>query len=210
MRGRIHSLAMQLCVVASVAGSHSVAEQSIFRRPTHSSLTWHVAVQRLSLVLEVIHGQVVALQLGLVNDAAPVVPPYMAIVSLMVDARAPVRGMAMCPRPWSLDGVVAHHVDGRGVAHVLGRRALDPAGHGGREEQVWRSGCVHAPRMISMSSANPMSTIWSASSSTANLQRVTRSRVPFSRWSLSRPGVPTTTSTPLRRAVNCGGYGVPP
>lgn len=46
-----------------------------------------------------------------------------------------------------------------------------------------------------MSSLKPMSSIWSASSSTRN-RRLPSLSVPRSMWSSTRPGVPTTTCTP--------------
>ena len=64
-------------------------------------------------------------------------------------------------------------------------------------------------RMVSTSSAKPMLSISSASSSTTNRSSL-RSRVPFSRWSITRPGVPTTTWTPRRRAESWTPYPWPP
>ena len=54
-------------------------------------------------------------------------------------------------------------------------------------------------RIVSTSSAKPIFSISSASSSTRK-RSSDRSRVPFSRWSMIRPGVPTTTWTPRRSA----------
>jgi hypothetical protein len=58
-------------------------------------------------------------------------------------------------------------------------------------------------RIVSTSSAKPMLSISSASSRTRNRSWV-RSSVPLSRWSITRPGVPTTMWTPRRRAVSWG------
>ena len=55
-------------------------------------------------------------------------------------------------------------------------------------------------RIVSTSSAKPMLSISSASSSTRNRSSV-RSRVRRSRWSMIRPGVPTITCTPRRSAT---------
>ncbi|OUE08531.1 hypothetical protein CMsap09_06260 [Clavibacter michiganensis] len=57
-------------------------------------------------------------------------------------------------------------------------------------------------RIVSTSSAKPIFSISSASSSTRNFS-CDRSRVPLSRWSMMRPGVPTTTCTPRRSADSC-------
>ncbi len=57
-------------------------------------------------------------------------------------------------------------------------------------------------RIVSTSSAKPIFSISSASSSTRNFSSL-RSSVPLSRWSMMRPGVPTMTSTPRRRADSC-------
>ena len=53
------------------------------------------------------------------------------------------------------------------------------------------------PRISSMSSAKPMSSISSASSSTTVARPLSFS-VPRLMWSIARPGVATTTSTPRR------------
>ena len=50
-----------------------------------------------------------------------------------------------------------------------------------------------------MSWAKPMSSISSASSSTAK-RTCERSMVPRARWSMTRPGVPTITWAPLSKA----------
>mmetsp|Transcript_44720 Transcript_44720/g.146658 ORF Transcript_44720/g.146658 Transcript_44720/m.146658 type:complete len:273 (-) Transcript_44720:130-948(-) len=63
--------------------------------------------------------------------------------------------------------------------------------------------------MVSTSSLKPMLSISSASSSTAN-RTAERSSAPSLRWSMIRPGVPMSTSTPSRSARCCGGYGTPP
>mmetsp|Transcript_44291 Transcript_44291/g.73469 ORF Transcript_44291/g.73469 Transcript_44291/m.73469 type:complete len:216 (-) Transcript_44291:442-1089(-) len=57
--------------------------------------------------------------------------------------------------------------------------------------------------------SKPMSSMRSASSRT---RYVTRRRfvVPPSRWSISRPGVATTISTPARRSATCARFGTPP
>ena len=56
-------------------------------------------------------------------------------------------------------------------------------------------------RIVSTSSAKPMLSISSASSRTRN-RNSERSSVPLFRWSMTRPGVPTTTCTPRRRALS--------
>mmetsp|Transcript_53174 Transcript_53174/g.156634 ORF Transcript_53174/g.156634 Transcript_53174/m.156634 type:complete len:215 (-) Transcript_53174:488-1132(-) len=72
-------------------------------------------------------------------------------------------------------------------------------------------GCwvVAASRILSMSSWKPMSSISSASSSTRNLSSLSL-RLPRLRWSMMRPGVPTTTSTPRLSVLSCGWYMAPP
>ena len=57
-------------------------------------------------------------------------------------------------------------------------------------------------RIVATSSAKPIFSISSASSSTRYFSCV-RSSVPFSRWSMMRPGVPTTMWTPRRSAESC-------
>ena len=57
--------------------------------------------------------------------------------------------------------------------------------------------------MVSTSSMKPMRSISSASSSTRVFSS-DRSSEFFSMWSMTRPGVPTTTCTPRRRADSCG------
>ena len=64
-------------------------------------------------------------------------------------------------------------------------------------------------RIVSTSSWKPILSISSASSRTRK-RSSDRSRVPFSRWSMIRPGVPTTTWTPRRRADSCTPYAWPP
>ena len=66
-----------------------------------------------------------------------------------------------------------------------------------------------ADRMVSMSSAKPMSSISSASSSTT-ISRCDRSSVPRDRWSTARPGVATTTSTPRASSRSWRPIGCPP
>ncbi len=58
-----------------------------------------------------------------------------------------------------------------------------------------------ADRIVSTSSAKPMLSISSASSSTSS-RSSDRSSVPLSRWSMIRPGVPTTTWTPRASALS--------
>mmetsp|Transcript_1365 Transcript_1365/g.4362 ORF Transcript_1365/g.4362 Transcript_1365/m.4362 type:complete len:205 (+) Transcript_1365:1184-1798(+) len=74
---------------------------------------------------------------------------------------------------------------------------------------VWRRSPSVDWRMVSTSSLKPMLSISSASSSTANCTS-DRSKAPSFRWSMMRPGVPTSRSTPSRSALCCGGYGTPP
>ena len=64
-------------------------------------------------------------------------------------------------------------------------------------------------RIVSTSSAKPILSISSASSRTRK-RSSDRSRVPFSRWSMIRPGVPTTTWTPRRSAESWTPYPWPP
>mmetsp|Transcript_57894 Transcript_57894/g.131201 ORF Transcript_57894/g.131201 Transcript_57894/m.131201 type:complete len:208 (+) Transcript_57894:781-1404(+) len=137
----------------------------------------------------------------------PVAPAYMEMTSLMVEARlCQCAGIAMCRT--SVEAFTALFPTMSMVSALvmyLTATSLTQGGMVAEKRQVCRPGKVHAPRIISMSSANPMSSIWSASSRHANRHLEARSRVPFSRWSLILPGVPTTTSTPARRASNCGG-----
>ena len=81
-----------------------------------------------------------------------------------------------------------------GLPLVLGRQAQDGTGQGRREQCVrWRAEA--ASSRVSKSSRKPMSSISSASSSTA-----TRTSPSTSAWRFSRstnlPGVPTTMSAP--------------
>mmetsp|Transcript_79257 Transcript_79257/g.155034 ORF Transcript_79257/g.155034 Transcript_79257/m.155034 type:complete len:251 (-) Transcript_79257:648-1400(-) len=163
---------------------------------------------RLSSTLNSLHSSFVSQN----TITLPAVPPNMAMVSEMVPPldcqwHGIVRCLtsveaftALLPTTSMVSGLDMYFF-ATSATH-LGMVALN--------RQVCRLALVHAPKMISMSSANPMSSIWSASSSTANLQRVAKSKVCFSRWSFTRPGVPTTTSTPSRRLWNWGGYGEPP
>ena len=57
--------------------------------------------------------------------------------------------------------------------------------------------------------AKPMSSMRSASSSTST-SRSSNTTFCRSRWSISRPGVATTTSTPARSFFSCGSSGTPP
>mmetsp|Transcript_99997 Transcript_99997/g.282295 ORF Transcript_99997/g.282295 Transcript_99997/m.282295 type:complete len:260 (+) Transcript_99997:1868-2647(+) len=66
-----------------------------------------------------------------------------------------------------------------------------------------------ASSTFSMSSWKPMSSISSASSSTTWL-RPDNFKFPRSMWSMTRPGVPTTTSTPRLSAPSWGPYIAPP
>mmetsp|Transcript_6236 Transcript_6236/g.17431 ORF Transcript_6236/g.17431 Transcript_6236/m.17431 type:complete len:337 (+) Transcript_6236:385-1395(+) len=66
-----------------------------------------------------------------------------------------------------------------------------------------------SPKMCSTSSAKPMRSISSASSSTAK-RTLCRSRMPSSMRSMQRPGVATTTSTPRRSSPICGPRAAPP
>ncbi|MOA33435.1 hypothetical protein D3C78_1547300 [compost metagenome] len=59
----------------------------------------------------------------------------------------------------------------------------------------WRFSGI-APRILSSSSAKPMSSISSASSSTS-VSHWVRLRAPFSMKSTKRPGVPTTRRAPF-------------
>mmetsp|Transcript_4049 Transcript_4049/g.7110 ORF Transcript_4049/g.7110 Transcript_4049/m.7110 type:complete len:254 (-) Transcript_4049:196-957(-) len=70
-------------------------------------------------------------------------------------------------------------------------------------------GAGQAPMIARMSCSNPRSSMRSASSRT---RYVTRRRfvVPPSRWSINRPGVATTISTPARRSATCARFGTPP
>ena len=73
---------------------------------------------------------------------------------------------------------------------------------------VWRSAGA-ASRIASRSSAKPMSSISSASSRTTYSISSSLS-VPRLRWSTQRPGVATTTSTPLFSRLICRWMGWPP
>mmetsp|Transcript_16993 Transcript_16993/g.45825 ORF Transcript_16993/g.45825 Transcript_16993/m.45825 type:complete len:207 (-) Transcript_16993:664-1284(-) len=139
-------------------------------------------------------------------------PVYMVMTSLMVLARDDQwDGMAM----WrtSVDALTSRSPTrsttlGPGRMY-FGATSRTHAGMVAEKRHVWRSVCVHAPRMADMSSAKPMSSIWSASSSVAKRTDV-RDSVPRSEWSLMRPGVPTIMSTPARSADTWGPMGAPP
>jgi hypothetical protein len=65
-------------------------------------------------------------------------------------------------------------------------------------EMIWRSGLM-----------KPRSIIWSASSST-RISVWLRSMLRSFMWSMRRPGVATTTSTPRCKASACGRWPTPP
>ena len=82
------------------------------------------------------------------------------------------------------------------------------AGIVAEKQSVWRSIGTRA-RIPSTCGANPMSSMRSASSRTSS--RIPPSETePRSRWSMSRPGVATTTSGRLRSPLVCGPIGSPP
>ena len=91
------------------------------------------------------------------------------------------------------------------------KRLAMPAMRGGivaENNTVWRS-LGSEPRIVSMSSAKPMSSISSASSSTTvRIPSTSSERRP--RWSRTRPGVPTTTWTPRSSDCSCRKIGCPP
>mmetsp|Transcript_13869 Transcript_13869/g.46904 ORF Transcript_13869/g.46904 Transcript_13869/m.46904 type:complete len:287 (-) Transcript_13869:459-1319(-) len=139
-------------------------------------------------------------------------PAYMAITSLIVAARVlQWDGMAMCRT--SVEALTSRSPTRSTVRTAermyCGATSRTHAGMVAEKRHVWRSGCVQAPRMADMSSAKPMSSIWSASSRVANRTAVSAS-VPRSMWSLMRPGVPASTSMPARRADTWGPMGAPP
>ena len=86
--------------------------------------------------------------------------------------------------------------------------ALMRGGSVAENSTVWRSAGVE-PRIDSMSSAKPMSSISSASSSTTSLMPSSCS-VPRLMWSMARPGVATTMCTPSRSAPSWRPIGWPP
>mmetsp|Transcript_20182 Transcript_20182/g.62763 ORF Transcript_20182/g.62763 Transcript_20182/m.62763 type:complete len:238 (-) Transcript_20182:411-1124(-) len=139
-------------------------------------------------------------------------PAYIEITSLIVDARVDqCDGMATCLT--SSDALTATSPT-RSTTFGFGRMYLGAtsrthAGIVAEKRHVCRSACVQLPRIALMSSAKPMSSIWSASSSVANRTDVSLS-VSRSMWSLMRPGVPTSTSMPARSADTCGPIGAPP
>ena len=101
---------------------------------------------------------------------------------------------------WSRDGVrLAFEVDLDRIVEVALRDLRICGGMVAENRATCLSAGVSA-RIVSTSSAKPIFSISSASSSTRN-RSWTRSRVPLSRWSMTRPGVPTTTWTPRRRAL---------
>ena len=63
--------------------------------------------------------------------------------------------------------------------------------------------------IVSTSSANPIFSISSASSNTIKSAWFNR-KVPRFKWSIIRPGVPTSISNPLRKALVCPSYETPP
>eukprot|EP00962_Isochrysis_galbana_P048716 scaffold20371_cov102-Isochrysis_galbana.AAC.12 len=63
--------------------------------------------------------------------------------------------------------------------------------------------------MSAMSSAKPMSSIWSASSNVES-RTWSNSSAPRLAKSLTRPGVPMSTSIPRRRSEHCCPMGAPP
>ena len=85
------------------------------------------------------------------------------------------------------------------VVQVLAPTAAGSPAASSRENSATCLSSGVSARIVSTSSAKPMLSISSASSSTRKRSSV-RSRVPLSRWSMIRPGVPTTTWTPRRSA----------
>mmetsp|Transcript_12283 Transcript_12283/g.31175 ORF Transcript_12283/g.31175 Transcript_12283/m.31175 type:complete len:225 (-) Transcript_12283:567-1241(-) len=96
----------------------------------------------------------------------------------------------------------------RSGAMYLGAIFLIQAGMVAENRSVWCF-CVIFLRISSIESANPMFNISSASSRMTN-STACKFRVPRLMWSMIRPAVPTTTSTPRLRAFSCGAYGAPP
>nr|BFF16961.1 hypothetical protein GCM10025730_04820 [Promicromonospora thailandica] len=84
------------------------------------------------------------------------------------------------------------------VGEVLVGDLADGGGMVAEKRATWRLAGAW-PKISSTSSAKPMRSISSASSRTRK-RMSSRLRAPRSRWSLMRPGVPTTTWTPSRRA----------
>mmetsp|Transcript_49766 Transcript_49766/g.160244 ORF Transcript_49766/g.160244 Transcript_49766/m.160244 type:complete len:274 (-) Transcript_49766:420-1241(-) len=84
--------------------------------------------------------------------------------------------------------------------------------HGGNvaeKRHVCRSSRVQVARISAMSSAKPMSSIWSASSRVAqSTSHSSSAERPIK--SLTRPGVPISTSTPRRSSEHCAPIGAPP
>mmetsp|Transcript_39842 Transcript_39842/g.66087 ORF Transcript_39842/g.66087 Transcript_39842/m.66087 type:complete len:205 (-) Transcript_39842:690-1304(-) len=79
--------------------------------------------------------------------------------------------------------------------------------HGGcvaENRTVCRSEASVPSRIVSTSSLKPMFSISSASSSTTYSTPL-KSSVPSCKWSMIRPGVPTSTSNPSRSVRCCGG-----
>mmetsp|Transcript_37960 Transcript_37960/g.88839 ORF Transcript_37960/g.88839 Transcript_37960/m.88839 type:complete len:209 (-) Transcript_37960:815-1441(-) len=137
----------------------------------------------------------------------PLCPPYMAMTSLIDETRSltgPGAGIARwrtCDEAFTSESPTRSISLGSEVMYP-GATCLTHEGSVAEKRQVCRSLCVHSPRMVDMSSAKPMSSIWSASSSVT--KRVAASwTVPRSAWSLMRPGVPTRTSTPVRSDDIC-------
>ncbi len=73
---------------------------------------------------------------------------------------------------------------------------------------VWRW-LGTAARTLRIAGRKPMSSIWSASSSTT-VSTPSRRTTPVFMWSSSRPGVATSTSTPRAMARICGPGLAPP
>mmetsp|Transcript_30346 Transcript_30346/g.76029 ORF Transcript_30346/g.76029 Transcript_30346/m.76029 type:complete len:255 (-) Transcript_30346:521-1285(-) len=144
--------------------------------------------------------------------ARPEAPAYMPITSLIVEARVDqCEGMAICrtsSEALTAESPTRSTILGLGRMY-LGATSRTQAGMVAEKRQVCRSACVHLPRIALMSSAKPMSSIWSASSSVAKRTPCSLS-VSRSMWSLMRPGVPTSTSTPERSDETCGPMGAPP
>ena len=76
------------------------------------------------------------------------------------------------------------------------------------KNSVWRVG-GSAATIFFTSGQNPMSSMRSASSSTS-AARWSNRKPPYRMWSIRRPGVATTTSTPASSARVCGPMSTPP
>ena len=196
----------------SVATSSSIVPACSRPIERVALLLGHAAVQRLGAVAAAVErlGELVDLVARAAEDdrrGRRLDVEHAAERGGLVRARDDVGGLADLRR-LARRVALAAELDAHRVVEVVAAISTMRGGIVAENSTVWRSAGV-AARIASMSSAKPMSSISSASSSTT-------SRAPSSfsvlrrMWSSARPGVATTTSTPRFSARELAAIGCPP